>query len=126
MTKIVAPNYTAAQVALIVAASEVATLDLDAAKALAALPEMNDSDGNPRNYKSVIAKISRLALPYARKVATSKNGLPVTKKSDLVSRIATLAGVNASKLEGMDKSPKSALEAIVAAFEATARTGTEG
>ena len=123
MTAVKTPNYSPAQVALITAAAAAGSLNLDVAKSLAANPEMNTADGEPRNYRSIVAKISRMGLSYDRKVATSKDGSPVTKKSDLVSRIATLAGVNASKLEGMDKSPKSALEAIVTAFEAVAVNG---
>lgn len=117
------PNYTAAQVALIVAAANGGNLNLDNAKALAANPAMNDSEGQPRNYRSIVAKISRMVAAgevagYDRKVPTTKDGRPVTKKTDLVARIATLAGVNAAKLDGMDKSPKGALETIVAALEA--------
>jgi hypothetical protein len=123
MTAIKTPNYTAAQEAMIVAASEAGPLNLDVAKSLAADPAMNTADGEARNYRSIVAKISRMGLTYDRKVAVSKDGSPITKKSDLVTRIATLAGVNAAKLEGMDKSPKGALEVIVAAFEKVAVNG---
>lgn len=117
MTKEKTVNYSAVQEALITAAAATATLDLAAAHVLAANPAMNTADGQPRNYKSIIAKISRMGLPYARKQPTTKDGRAVVKKSDLVSQIASLAGVTASKLEGMDASPKAALEAIVTALE---------
>ena len=117
MTKEKTPNYTAAQEALISTAAASGPLNLDAAKVLAANPAMNTADGQPRNYKSIIAKISRMGLPYARKQPTTKDGRAVVKKSDLVAQIAELAGITAFKLEGMDASPKASLEAIVSALE---------
>lgn len=145
MTKEKIPNYSAAQVALItsVAASNGGVLNIDLAKSLSANPAMNNDEG-ARPYKSIIAKIARMVtagdtvevdgetvtITYERKQPTTKTGKPVTKKTDLVNRIATLAGVNAAKLDGMDNSPKQALETIVAALESRASnesvTGTDG
>lgn len=132
MTKEKIANYSIAQTALIVAAAESngGVLNLDIAKSLAANPAMNDNDGNPRNYRSIVAKIARMVASgevasYERKVPTTKDGKPVTKKTDLVARIATAAGVNVAKLDGMDKSPKLALETIVAALEARETEGEE-
>jgi uncharacterized protein (DUF2147 family) len=121
------PNYTAAQEAIIVAlaAANGDTLDLTLAKSLADDPRMNDADGNPRNYRSIVAKISRMGIAYKRKEPTTKDGKPVTKKSDLVSAIATLAGVNAAKLDGMEKSPKLALETIRDALASRAESESE-
>jgi hypothetical protein len=146
MTKEKTPNYSAAQVALIVSTAAAAggSLNLDLAKSLAADPAMNSEDG-PRNYRSIVAKISQMVragdtvevdgenvpITYERKQPTTKDGKPVTKKVDLVNQIASLAGVNAAKLDGMDKAPKQALETIVAALESRGgdpveATGTDG
>lgn len=144
------PNYSAMQTGLILAAAAAngGSLNLDIAKSLAANPAMDGEDG-PRNYRSIVAKISRMvtagdtvevdgesvAVVYERKQPTTKDGKPVTKKVDLVNRIASLAGINAAKLDGMDKSPKQALEAIVSALESreseseadeSEATGTDG
>lgn len=117
------PSYTAAQTALIlsVAAANGGVLNLDLAKSIAANPAMNDADGKPRGYRNIVAKISTMVregaeITYARKQPTTKTGGVPTKKSELVDRIAALAGVNAAKLDGMDKSPKQALETIVSAI----------
>lgn len=135
MSKEKTPNYSAAQVALIaaVAASNGGVLNLELAKSIAADPKMDSEDG-ARNYRSIVAKISRMvasgetveidgepvAITYERKQPTTKDGKPVTKKTDLVNSIAALAGVNAAKLSGMDNSPKNALETLVAALQSRA------
>lgn len=126
------PNYTAAQEDVIrsVAATAGGTLNLALATSIASDPAMNTADGSARNVKSVIAKINRMGIPYERKQSTTKDGRPVVKKSDLVGRIAAAAGVQASKLDGADKSPKLALETILSAFvalrdEVEALTGTD-
>ena len=59
--------------------------------------------------KSVIAKINRMSLPYARKVAVTKTGGKVESKSDIVAEIATFVEGN---LDGLDKAPKPALQAL--------------
>lgn len=114
------PNYTAAQENLIREAAEAngGTLNLAIAETLAANPAMNDADGNTRKARSIVAKISRMGLDYERKQNVTKDGRPVAKKADLVARIATLAGVNVARLDGMANSPKMALETLVSAWEA--------
>lgn len=119
-------NYTAAQNAIILAAAAAAggTLNLEIAKSLAADPRMNHPEtGEPRGYRSIVAKIGVMersgeAVKYERKGPVTKDGKPVTKKTDLIGRIADLVGVQASKLDGMDKSPKLALETVVAGIAA--------
>jgi hypothetical protein len=59
--------------------------------------------------RSVIAKINRMNLPYQRKVAVTKTGAPVEQKAALVAEIAELVGAT---LDGLDKAPKPALQAI--------------
>lgn len=117
-------NYSVSQVAIIQAASDAAVangskLDLDAAKTLASDPRMNvdDGKGDARGYRSILAKITRMGLPYARKEPVSKDGSPVTKKGDLVARINAIVAGN---LDGLDKAPKPALVAIAAYVEAAA------
>ena len=114
-----APNYSDTQVAVILAAiaANGGVANKSVAETLAANPAMNGPDG-PRNTRSIIAKMTRMDVDYQRQEKVSKNGQPITKKSDLVSRIATLADVSASKLAGLDNAPKLALETLVAAFAA--------
>jgi hypothetical protein len=118
------PNYTDSQVAVIrsVAAENGGVLNLDLVKAIAARSDMNTADGGERNYKSVVAKVSQMArageFTYERKVATTKDGRPVTKKTDLVARIAAAANVTVAKLDGLDKASKGALEILASFAEA--------
>lgn len=104
------PNYSAAQEALIAAKAEaVGTLNYEHATELAADARMNDADGVPRKPRSIVAKINRMGLPYARKVAVRKDGSPVASKADIVAEIAKVVTGN---LEGLDKAPREALVAI--------------
>jgi len=116
-------NYTDAQVKLIEAAvaANGGRGNLSVAETLARNPEMNDSAGHQRKARAIVAKMSRMNVPYDRKVAVSKNGKPVSKKSDLVARIATLAGVSVESLSGLDSAPKLTLDTLVEAL-----TGTDG
>ena len=59
--------------------------------------------------KSVIAKINRMGLPYQRKVAVTKAGGKVESKAEIVAEIATMVSGN---LDGLDKAPKPALQAL--------------
>jgi hypothetical protein len=124
--KAAATNYTAAQEAII--REEMAkgpggkgTLEIakalggDPDKGLSGDPRMVNSDGQDRGYRSIVAKVNRMALPYARKEPTAKDGSPVTKKTDLVERIAAIVTGN---LDGLEKAPKPALVAIAAYLEA--------
>ena len=141
-------NYSPAQVAIIaaVAASNGGVLNYDLAKVIAARDDMRTAEGETREPKSIVAKISRMvtakevtadgvAITYARKVAETKDGKPITKKADLVTRIAAAVGVDRSTLESMDKSSKGALELLADKVEALRDeadaandegTGTEG
>lgn len=122
------PNYSPAQEALILAAVEAngGVANKSVAEKLAADPAMNADEGKgaARNVRSIIAKMTRMDIGYQRQQPTTKDGKPVNKKLDLVKSIADLSGVTASKLDGLDKAPKLALEAIRDAFEAA--TGTDG
>lgn len=114
------PNYSDAQVALILAAIEAndGVADKSVAEKLAQDARMNGENG-PRNVRSIIAKMTRMdGVNYVRQQPTTKDGKPVQKKNELVERIATLAGVTASKLDGLEKAPKLALETLAAAFAA--------
>lgn len=59
--------------------------------------------------RMVIAKINSLKLPYERKAAVTKAGTPVERKDALVTEIARFVEGN---LDGLDKAPKPALQAI--------------
>ena len=59
--------------------------------------------------RMVIAKINSMKLPYERKAATTKAGTPVERKDALVAEIAKFVEGN---LDGLDKAPKAALQAV--------------
>lgn len=59
--------------------------------------------------RMVIAKINSMKLPYERKAATTKTGAPVERKEALVAEIAQFVEGN---LDGLDKAPKAALQAV--------------
>lgn len=102
-------NYTAAQEARILAAAQNGPLNLDTAKALAA------EFGGGKTYRSVVAKIGRMGVPYAKKVAVSKTGDPVIRKENLVSEIGRFVP---GSLDGLEKASKGALVNIRDAFAA--------
>lgn len=102
-------NYTPAQEARIRSAAENGPLNLETAKALA------DEFGGGKTYRSVVAKIGRMGLPYAKKVAVSKNGEPVVRKENLVAEIARFVP---GSLDGLEKASKPALVNIRDAFAA--------
>ena len=111
-------KFTAAQEAIILEAvranDNVANLEL--ATALAARADMACEDGSPREVRSVTAKLSRMkesnGFTYERKAPATKDGKPVTNKLALVAKIATLAGITAEMLDGLEKAPKGTLETI--------------
>lgn len=114
------PNYTAAQVAIILdaVAANGGVANKSVAASLADTPAMNGEKG-PRNTRSIIAKMTRMSeIDYQRQVPVSKTGEPVAKKTALVERIAAAADVSASKLDGLDKAPKLALETLARALAA--------
>jgi hypothetical protein len=93
-----APNYTPAQEQAI---RDAAPLNNDKAIALAA--QMG------KTAASVRAKAVRMGVAYDRKVAVTKSGGKVEKKETLVAEIAALVSGN---LDGLDKAPKLALQAL--------------
>lgn len=103
MTKQTASKYTPAQEQRIRDAAQEGPLNQAVATALAA------EFGPKFTARSVIAKITRMELPYARKVAVSKTGAPVEQKEAIVAEIATLVGAT---LDGLDKAPKPALQKL--------------
>lgn len=115
-------KYSSSQEATILAAifenGNVANKAL--AEQLAEREDMRDEDGQPRKARAIIAKMSRMkdvaGFTYESVQPVTKSGQPVTKKTDLVARIAELADVDVATLSGMEKSPKGALETLVAAF----------
>ena len=59
--------------------------------------------------RSVIAKMVRMEVEYARKVPTTKSGDPIVSKADLVAQISAVVDGN---LDGLEKAPKPALHAL--------------
>ena len=101
-----APNFTEAQEARI---RESAPLNLAVATALAA--EFG------KTARSVIAKAVRMNVEYQSKQPTTKTGEPVRSKSKLVEDIGEIVAGN---LEGLEKAPKAALQAIARHLTAAA------
>lgn len=100
MTKQAVSKYTVAQEAAIRAEP---VLNQAVAERLAA------EFGPKFTGRSVIAKINRMGLTYQRKVAVTKSGLPIESKADIVAELATMVEGN---LDGLDKAPKPALQAL--------------
>jgi hypothetical protein len=132
MTKATLATYSAAATAAILAAIqangnvaslEVATALVDSEDgSTQGHPDVRlDNDGNPRKARAITAKMSTMArdsalgITYERKAVVTKDGRPVTKKTDLVARIAARAGVAAEKFGGLENAPKSVLEILVSA-----------
>jgi hypothetical protein len=64
-----------------------------------------------KTARSLIAKIVRMDVGYARQTPTTKTGDPVISKAKLVEQIAEVVDGN---LDGLDKAPKPALHALAA------------
>lgn len=120
------PNYSTAQEQIIrdYAASN-GVLNIDHAKALAAMPALNATDGTPRKAASIVAKIARLGLDYQRKMPVTKTGETPVKKTELVAQIAGLVSVSVAALDGMEKSPKGALQSLLDALGERVETESE-
>jgi len=111
-------KFTPAQEAIILEAvranDNVANLEL--AEKLASRDDMKCEDGSARETRSITAKMSRMkeahGFTYARKAPQTKDGKPVQNKIDLVARIATLAGITADMLDGLEKAPKGTLQTL--------------
>lgn len=95
-----ASKYTPAMEAAI---REQAPINQAKAEALAA------TFGEGFSGRSVAAFCSRKGIAYERKQPTTKSGGKIESKADLVAEIATLVGAN---LDGLDKAPKGALQAV--------------
>lgn len=102
-------NYTDAQVAILVAAAASAPLTFADCEALAADPRMFDADGNPRKARSIVAKVTRDGIPYAKKVPARKDGSKVETKASMVAQIAEKVGVAVDKLDGLEKASRTAV-----------------
>ena len=100
MTKQAASKYTAAMEKAI---RDEPVLNQAVANRLA------ESFGPGFTGRMVIAKINSMQLPYQKKAAVTKTGEPVERKELLVAEIAKFVQGN---LEGLDKAPKPALQAI--------------
>ena len=92
------PNYSPSQEARM---REFETIDNTVATLLAT--EFGKSPA------SVRAKAVRMGLNYVRKAPVTKSGAPVERKEAIVAEIASLVSGN---LEGLDKAPKAALQAL--------------
>jgi hypothetical protein len=103
MPKEKTPNFSTAQEDAIRAAAANGPLNLAAATALG--EEMGKS------ARSIVAKIVRMGLPYERKQPTTKTGEPIVSKTKLVEQISAVVEGN---LEGLEKAPKPALQALAA------------
>lgn len=95
------PNYTPEQEARIRERAAEGSLNQTVATELA-----TEFGKTPR---SVIAKITRMELPYARKQPVTKTGEPVESKLDIVAQIAMLVEGN---VEGLEKASKGALQRV--------------
>ena len=93
-----APNFTAAQEQAI---RDAAPLNQEKARALAA------SMG--KTERSITAKAVRMGVEYQRKQPTTKAGGKVEKKETIVAEISALVSGN---LDGLEKAPKAALQAL--------------
>ena len=64
-----------------------------------------------KSTKSIIGKLSREGV-YKRAVYTSKSGAVPVTKVELVNNIAENLGIEVENLVGLEKSPKTALQAL--------------
>ena len=100
MTKQAVSKYSKEQEARIAAEAP-----LNQAKAEALAAEF----GEKFTGKSVIAKAIRMGVAYERKQPVTKSGAPVERKEALVAEIAQVVSGN---LDGLEKAPKAALQAL--------------
>ncbi len=95
-----ASKYTAAMEAAI---RDAAPLNQEKAADLAA------KFGAGFSGRSVTAKAVRMGVEYTKKVAVTKTGTKVESKEKIVAEIAELIGAS---LDGLEKAPKPALQAV--------------
>lgn len=119
-------KFSPAQEAIIleVAAAHGGVLNGDIVKAeLCTRADMREAGSNEdRGFRSIVGKVSQMErsgspFKYVKAAPKTKDGRPVTRKVDLVASIADAVGLAASKLNGMETSPKSALESLLEAIE---------
>lgn len=60
--------------------------------------------------RAVVASATRNGIEYEKKKRVSKSGAPIVRKTDLVAKLENLTG---EKLEGLEKSSKEPLEAVL-------------
>lgn len=92
------PNFTPEQEARI---RELAPLNQEKSRMLAT--EFGKTE------RSVTAKAVRMGVAYERKQPTTKSGAPVERKEAIVAEIAEMVG---QSLDGLEKAPKGALQAV--------------
>ncbi len=109
MTKVVTPNYTPSQIAVIEAFQGTGAdgrLTLADATTIAAMSVMDHPETGARKPRSIVAKINGLGLPYEKKAVVRKDGSKVQSKADLVAEIASMTS---RTFEGLDKAPRADL-----------------
>jgi len=114
-----APNYTDEQTKEIVDAYVQGTNDEERAEILE-----NLSAKTGRNVKSIRAKLVREKV-YVAKTYKAKTGNKTETKETIVTSIATVLGVTADQLGGLEKATKPALELIRGRFLDAARQVAE-
>lgn len=74
----------------------------------AGVPVSEMSERYDAPVKSIVAKLSHLGV-YKRKAYATKNGGTPRKKIDFIDSLAELMGVDAERLESLEKANKSVL-----------------
>jgi hypothetical protein len=86
-------------------------------EAYAANPTRETVDALAREFgkttRSIIAKLSREGV-YQAQPRTTKSGEPIVAKSELVSEVATILGVEVDDIASLEKATKVHLKALVA------------
>lgn len=100
MAKVAEKNYSEAQETVMASFSVI-----DNATALELAAQFG------KDVKSVRAKAVRMGL-YKRQEKVTKTGAKVEAKEMIVAEIAAISGIAIATLDGLDKAPKAALQAI--------------
>lgn len=67
--------------------------------------------------KAIVASANRNQIEYQKQKRVTKSGAKIVSKADLVAQIAKGVGVEVLALDGLEKSTKTALEAIAGSFQ---------
>lgn len=67
------------------------------------------ADKHGLSARSVIAKATRMNLPYQKKVRTTKAGGKIESKAAIAEQLSAIIGAN---LDGLENAPKGALQAV--------------